>query len=407
MAAPRTHPEARRTRSSPTWPPPSSATWTTIGSRDSRPSSRIWKGLGGYDLKNSADRAIAFDLDGRGKLDHLVLYRPGKGTVFILERHPAGCGMGFKAVMKEGDPGSGIGGYDLKNSADRVIAFDYQSSGKLDHLVLYRPGTGTIHIKKVEQVSPFTLRISPVFTSDGRGIGGYDLKNSADRAIAFDLEGRGKLDHLVLYRPGKGTLFVVTRDPANAKGGFKDVIKEGDPGSGFGGYDLKSAADRVIAFDYESSGKLDHLVLYRPGAGTIHIKKIARVSPFTLRIDSVFTSDGTGIGGYDLKSADDRLIAFDYHRNGRLDHLAAYRAGEGVCWSLERDGGRLHPGLQDRRLAQVARCPLSRGGEVRRSEPRTPLQFRSLGSARDGHPPQRVGHPLVRSGGPLVHPNQW
>src|SRR5215211_146683 len=37
--------------------------------------------------------------------------------------------------------GGGIGNYDLLNVADRIVAFDYNSSGKLDHLVLYRPGT--------------------------------------------------------------------------------------------------------------------------------------------------------------------------------------------------------------------------------------------------------------------------
>lgn len=52
----------------------------------------------------------------------------------------------FFAVYAQGDPGSGIGGYDLKSSADIAFAFDYDSSGKLDHLALYRPGTGTIWI---------------------------------------------------------------------------------------------------------------------------------------------------------------------------------------------------------------------------------------------------------------------
>jgi hypothetical protein len=37
----------------------------------------------------------------------------------------------------------GIGGYDLKSPADRAFAFDYDSSGKLDHLALYRPGTAS------------------------------------------------------------------------------------------------------------------------------------------------------------------------------------------------------------------------------------------------------------------------
>jgi len=47
----------------------------------------------------------------------------------------------FAAVYQQGDPGNGIGGYDLKSPADRVFAFDYVGSGKLDHLALYRPGT--------------------------------------------------------------------------------------------------------------------------------------------------------------------------------------------------------------------------------------------------------------------------
>ena len=63
-----------------------------------------------------------------------------------------------------------------------------------------------------------------------------------------------------------------------------------------GGYDLLSATDQAFAFDYDGSGKLDHLVLYRPGAGIIYILKNSggQFSP-------VYAS-GTGIGGYDLKS---------------------------------------------------------------------------------------------------------
>jgi hypothetical protein len=38
----------------------------------------------------------------------------------------------------------GIDGYDLLNANDRAFAFDYDSSGKLDHLVLCRPGTGLV-----------------------------------------------------------------------------------------------------------------------------------------------------------------------------------------------------------------------------------------------------------------------
>src|SRR5258708_17269008 len=72
------------------------------------------------------------------------MYRPGTGTMWILKN----TGGTFTPVYAQGDPGSGIGGYDLKSAADRAFAFDYDGSGKLDHLALYRPGTGTIWILK-------------------------------------------------------------------------------------------------------------------------------------------------------------------------------------------------------------------------------------------------------------------
>jgi hypothetical protein len=79
-------------------------------------------------------------------------------------------------------------------------------------------------------------------------------------------------------------------------------------------YDLKRPGSQALAFDYDHSGKLDHLVFYRPGAGTIAILK---------NLEGAFVPvyEGRGIGGYDLKSASDRVLAFDYEHSGRSDHL--------------------------------------------------------------------------------------
>jgi hypothetical protein len=102
--------------------------------------------LKGYDLADPADQAFAFDYDGSGKMDHLVLYRPGTGTIWFL-KNTRGT---FSAVFppSTGSPGNGIAGYDLADPADQAFAFDYDGSGKMDHLVLYRPGTGTFWILK-------------------------------------------------------------------------------------------------------------------------------------------------------------------------------------------------------------------------------------------------------------------
>src|SRR5258708_4098050 len=132
------------------------------------------------------------------------MYRPGTGTMWILKK----TGGTFTSVYAQGDPGNGIGGYDLKSAADRAFAFDYDGTGKLDHLALYRPGTGTIWILK-NTGGTFT----PVYAQGdpGAGIGGYDLKSGADQAFAFDYDGSGKLDHPTLYRPGTGTMWILQK----------------------------------------------------------------------------------------------------------------------------------------------------------------------------------------------------
>jgi hypothetical protein len=229
-------------------------------------------------------------------------------------------------VYQQGAPGNGIGGYDLADAADRVLAFDYTSSGKLDHLVLYRPGTGIIWIL-TNNVGAFTA--VPPQGAPGNGIGGYDLADPADRAFAFDYNGSGKLDHLVLYRPGTGTLWILR----NNGGTFAPVYQQGAPGNGIGGYDLADPADRAFPFDYSGSGKPDHLVLYRPGTGTIWI---LRNNGGTFAPIYAEGAPGTGIHAYDLADQADRAFAFDATSNGRLDHLLLYRPGTGTIWILNR-----------------------------------------------------------------------
>lgn len=288
------------------------------------------KGIGGYDLKSGADRVFAFDYDHSGKTDHLVLTRPGTGTLWILKKKSNG---NFTPVFAQGDPGAGIGGYDLRSPADRVFAFDYDHSGKLDHIALYRPGTGTFWILKND-----SGKFSAVFRQGdpGNGIGGYDLKSSKDLAFAFDYDHTGKQDHIVLYRPGTGTLWILK----NENGAFRPVFQQGDPGQGIGGYDLRSDRDRAFAFDYDHSGNLDHIALYRPGTGTIWILRNRKGN-----FNAVFQQGdpGSGIGGYDLKSASDQVFAFDNDASGRADHLVLYRPGTGAIFILKNFSGEFLP----------------------------------------------------------------
>ncbi len=44
---------------------------------------------------------------------------------------------------------------------------------------------------------------------------------------------------------------------------FTSVYSQQDGGTGIGGFDLKDATDRVFAFDYESTGRPDPVIFYR------------------------------------------------------------------------------------------------------------------------------------------------
>ena len=184
------------------------------GAIDSDSSSAKWYGgIGGYDLRSPADQAFAFDYNSNGNLDHICLYRPGSGAFFIIKRG----GTTFAPVYAQGADGNGIGGYDLRRPQDRAFAFDYNSSGKLDHICLYRPGYGAFFIIKREGTT-----FKPVYSQGepGNGIGGFDLLSTTDQAFAYDYNGSGKLDHLVLYRPGPGAIFILK----NVSGRFSPVV---------------------------------------------------------------------------------------------------------------------------------------------------------------------------------------
>jgi hypothetical protein len=247
----------------------------------------------------------------------LVLYRPGTGTIWILGH----SGGQFAPVYQQGDPGAEI---LLYSADDRLLAFDYAGNGTLNHLVLYRPGTGDIRI--LGRNAGQWLPVGPQDPLNS-GIGGYDLRSTSDRIFAFDYNGSGRQDHLALYRPGTGTIWILS----NSGGVFTPVYQQGDPGAGIGGYDLARPSDRIFAFDYNRSGRQDHLVLHRPGTGTIWILRNlgGRFAPIYQQGDP-----GSGIGGYDLARASDRVLAFDYDGSGRQDHLVLYRPGTGTIWIL-------------------------------------------------------------------------
>ena len=59
----------------------------------------------------------------------------------------------------------------------------------------------------------------------------------------------------------------------------------------------------------------------------------------SLRIASGQVPTSQGIGGYDLGSPNDQMFAFDWDSSGKQDHLVLYRPGSGFFWVLQNNGG--------------------------------------------------------------------
>jgi hypothetical protein len=164
----------------------------------------------------------------------------------------------------------------IKNGAEsRCFAFDYDGVGRSDHIACYKPGTRMLFYGREPEN---TFRFSPHYDKDGS----YDLlsedaacrmSNAADRAFAFDYESAGKLDHLVLYRPGRRACFIVRHKGGNDFEALPGAQVNSSDSKGIGGFDLQSPNDRAFAFDFDGFGKLDHLALYRAGSGNFVLFK--------------------------------------------------------------------------------------------------------------------------------------
>jgi hypothetical protein len=275
------------------------------------------KGVGSFDLSSTKDRTVAFDYDHSGKQDYVLTYRPGSKYVAIARHNPDNT---FTTVFTSTN---GIGGFDLAVDRDRIVPFDYDHSGKLDYLFIYRPGDGIAFIVKHNADNSF----STVFSSFS-GIGTYDLKVSRDTVIPYDYDHSGKQDYLLFYRPGDKIAYVVKH---NADNSFSAVFASA---SGIGGYDLAVSRDTVVPYDYDHSGKMDALLLYRPGDKIAFVVKHNADNSF----GTVFASFA-GLAGFDLSSTADQITTVDYDQTGRSDALVLYRPGGHYAVVARHDAG--------------------------------------------------------------------
>ncbi|OJH38344.1 hypothetical protein BON30_24730 [Cystobacter ferrugineus] len=260
-------------------------------------------GIGGYDMTDPNDKALALDYDGDGD-DDLFLHRPGAGFAYVLRSNGDGS---FTTVYG----GLGIGGYDLGDTRDQALVLDFNNDGR-DDLFLYRPGGGAAYVLRSNGDGSF----SHVY--GGGGIGGYDMTDPNDKALALDYDGDGD-DDLFLHRPGAGFAYVLR---SNGDGSFTTVYG----GLGIGGYDLGDIRDQALVFDFNNDRRED-LFLYRLGGSAAYVLRSNGDGSFS----AVY--GGLGMAGFGSFQHQDAALALDYNSDGN-DELFIYRDGRvGVALS--------------------------------------------------------------------------
>lgn len=210
----------------------------------------------------------ALDLTGSGHFDHIVVYVPGKGVALILR--PSTITPGWWHMVWPTSGGtystSGIGGYDLKDPHDKIIAYGINSPSK-NGLVIYRPGNGIFFVVQNQGANPSVPTWVGV-VRNSKGLGNFDLRNYNDQIIAVgSLTVLNDLNwDLVGYRPGTGQVWYF-HHLYNAN----NFTQTWTSSTGLTGAPLNQIQDRILPYD--GAGPADDgvdgsgLLCYRPGAG--------------------------------------------------------------------------------------------------------------------------------------------
>lgn len=197
---------------------------------------------------------IAYDANGTGHDDHVLIYVPGQGILYLL-RYQGGIYWHL-----EWSSTTGIAGYDLKGAYDKIISYDY-GSGTKNALITYRPGSGFVWVININGSGD-----SRYFTAAVRGnsgIGGFDLKGQTDQIVAVD-HNAGAMD-LVCYRPAYGYVWYLNHSAYST-----NFTAANSTHSGMSGFSFLFQQDRLFAINTSGSSVVNAnnlMFMYRPGYG--------------------------------------------------------------------------------------------------------------------------------------------
>jgi hypothetical protein len=204
-----------------------------------------------YNLNDTRDLVTPIDFYSTGHASQLICYRPGASAFWIMQNNGIKTNLQFTATIHSSSGiGTGSSNYTLNDNRDKVFAYDLNGTGKLDHIVAYRPGTGAFWIFEI--LNPGTSATFQYVLKSSNGVGGYDLSDSRDIIVPFDFYSTGKSTQLICYRPGTGACWILNNTAAVGQTPtFTPVYQtsNGISGSPTQRYDLSDNRDLILPFD--------------------------------------------------------------------------------------------------------------------------------------------------------------
>ena len=192
---------------------------------------------------------------------------------------------------------------------------------------------GTINLSTNDKVAILAL-----YPSDVKGA--FDLGHSNDLAIGFDYNSSG-YENLMFYRAGNQFVYSNFIDDIadwypkcaylNIAQGNGTYITKNISYYGLGGYDLSSKSDKILALDCDGNG-VDELFCYRPGKQAAYLLKL---NTSTSTFEDVIASSN-GVGGFNFGDGDDKAISLDYNGD-KVEELLCYRPGSKCIFIMKFD----------------------------------------------------------------------
>jgi hypothetical protein len=263
-----------------------------------------------WKLSTSTSRLVAFDCTNTGNncilnydigTDQLSVTQIIGNTSTNLWTSPVGTGITFDNhevfhinTWAATDNYNEVGGVHM-------IALDYNKTGHMDHILVYVPGQ-SIAILMTNGAFGLWRRVTPGLLGATGGIGGYDLRSTLDKIIAYDL-GSGFRNVLLAYRPGSGTFWAIQNQPTpTAPYNWVGVVKSS---GGVGGFDLHGTTDQLVAEDFNPGSM--NLIAFRPGPGLGYVWHMSHAANSVSWVPG-FTSH-SGLFNFSGQQTGDRVVA--------------------------------------------------------------------------------------------------